>query len=82
LVAKLGRVPLGLVTDRSSGSVKKILGDDVDRIEGFIAHLLVEAAMAIAASLAGAILLFWVDWRLALATLGPLPLALALQMFM
>jgi ATP-binding cassette subfamily B protein len=82
LVTKLGRVPLGFVTDRSSGALKKILGDDVDRIEGFVADLLIEATMAIAGSLAGAILLFWVDWRLALATLGPLPLALALQMVM
>ncbi len=82
LVAKLGRVPLGFVTGQSSGAVKKILGDDVDRIEGFIAHMLVEAAMALSASIAGAILLFWVDWRLALATLGPLPLAMVLQSLM
>lgn len=38
LVQKMVRLPLGFFSRRASGELKKIMSDDVERIELFIAH--------------------------------------------
>ncbi len=82
IAEKLTRVPMGFLTQRNSGAVRKILKDDVEQIEIFIAHMLPDAAAAITAPLVAAAVLFWVDWRLGLAGLMVLPIAFVLQALM
>ncbi len=82
LAEKLSRVPLGVLTARTSGSLRKILQDDVERIEVFIAHMLPDAAAALTAPITGVAVLFWIDWRLGLAGLATLPIAFLLQALM
>ena len=66
---KLRRVPVGSITARSAESTNKILRDDVDRLELFIAHHLNDSAAALTLPVFSAIVLFYLDWRMALATL-------------
>lgn len=78
LMEKLARIPSGFFTENTQGGLKKILQDDVERIEGFLAHHIVDIAAAIALPLLTFIYLFIMDWRLALATLLPTVVSLFL----
>lgn len=82
LARKLGEVPLSFFSGHGSGSLRRTLADDVNSLEGFLAHMLPDAAAAAAAPIAAMALLFSVDWRMALAALAPLPLALLAQWWM
>lgn len=74
--AKLGRVPLGRITGRRSGELKTVLVDDIERLEVFIAHGLPDAVSAATVWLALSVWMFVIDWRLALAAVIVVPLAL------
>ncbi len=62
----LSRIPLGWFSDRNSGTVKKIVREDVASIHTIVAHLPADGASAVAMPLAGFGILFWYDWRFAL----------------
>ncbi|QHN28621.1 ATP-binding cassette domain-containing protein [Gordonia pseudamarae] len=79
LVGKLRRMPLGAVQRRPAGEVKKILGDDVEQLEEALAHGIPDAAAAVAVPLTTTILLFVVDWRLALVALAALVLVVVVS---
>jgi ATP-binding cassette subfamily B protein len=64
----LARVPLGFHVLVGSGKLRKITDENIEKIEGFIAHQLPDLAAAIAAPVLLFVLLFAVDWRFGLAT--------------
>jgi ATP-binding cassette, subfamily B, bacterial IrtA/YbtP len=70
LAEHLTRVPLGYVTRRRSGDLKKVMGDDVERLELFLAHGIPDMAAAVVTLVSGAVWMFVVDWRMALAAVG------------
>lgn len=79
LAVKLGHLPLGVVQSYRSGTLKKIMADDIERIEGFIAHHIPDFIKGISLPLVTIIYLFYVDWRLAAISFVPL-LILAIWM--
>lgn len=79
MARRLGEVPMRFFAGRGSGALRRTLNDDVDGMEGFLAHMLPDAVAAAAVPLFAAALLFVVDWRMALAALLPLPFALLAQ---
>ncbi|WP_110968666.1 ABC transporter ATP-binding protein [Pseudomonas huaxiensis] len=79
LANKLTRLPLGWIDARTASIANQVLREDIDRLEQFIAHHLNDTATALALPLASAVVLFWLDWRMALATLVTVPLAVAVQ---
>lgn len=79
---KLRRVPMGWITARSAESTNKVLRDDVDRLELFIAHHLNDSAAALTLPLISAIVLFYLDWRIALVTLATVPFAVVVQLLL
>lgn len=79
---KLPRFPMGYFTQRSSGEIKKVMTDDVERIELFVAHHIPDITSAFAFPLIMIGFLFYMDWRLALAATAPLPLAVLVQLKM
>jgi ATP-binding cassette subfamily B protein len=72
---RLAMLPLGFFEERSSGEIEKIMTEDVENIELFIAHYFPDSMAALALPLVTALVLFWVDIPLTLASLTPLPLA-------
>ncbi|MDI1435799.1 ABC transporter ATP-binding protein [Polyangium sorediatum] len=76
LAKKLGAVPLSFFSRRGAGELKKTLLDDVNQIEGFVAHYFPDAIAAFVVPLSTAIALLWVDWRMALASLVMAPIAI------
>ena len=72
LMEKMGRISSGYYTANTQGAIKKLLIEDVEQIEVFIAHSMCEVAAAIATPLFTIIVLFIVDWRLTLVSLLPI----------
>nr|WP_284701116.1 ABC transporter ATP-binding protein [Rhodoplanes tepidamans] len=77
-LAALGRTALGFLVGRHSGSLRKIVLDDIDKLEDGIAHLVPETTAAVCAPLVALASLVVLDWRLALAALLPSLAGLAL----
>ena len=79
LTRHLGRLPMGCFTGGETGKIKKILFEDVEEIEVFIAHHIPDMVAAVALPVLTLGFLFTVDWRMALVSLMPLPIAFAMQ---
>lgn len=69
---KVGKMPMGYLTNRNSGALKKILSDDVERIENFIAHQIPDFVKGVTLPLITIIYLFSQDGRLAAISFVPL----------
>jgi len=82
LARRLLRVPMGFFARQGSGVLRKTVIDDTQAMEGFLAHMLPDAAAAATVPLVALALLFVVDWRLGLASLAPLPVAVLFQVRM
>lgn len=79
MARKLARVPMSFFSRTGSGDLQKAFMNDAVALEGFIAHNLPDMIAALTVPVATTVLLFIVDWRLALASIAVLPIALALQ---
>ncbi|EOA57122.1 ATP-binding cassette, subfamily B, bacterial [Bacteroides sp. HPS0048] len=75
LAQKMVRLPLGFFSRRASGELKKIMSDDVERIELFIAHHIPDIVTALLFPLILVSYMFAVDWRLAIVVLAVLVMA-------
>ena len=75
LVQKMVRLPLGFFSRQASGELKKIMSDDVERIELFIAHHIPDIVTALLFPLILVSYMFAVDWRLAIVVLAVLAMA-------
>ncbi|MVB11805.1 putative multidrug export ATP-binding/permease protein [Caprobacter fermentans] len=73
---RLMRAPLGAVQSRSIGNIKNIIVDRVESIEPPLAHLIPELSSNVLLSLAVIAALFLMDWRMGLAALVTIPVAL------
>ncbi|MDR2672458.1 MAG: ABC transporter ATP-binding protein/permease [Coriobacteriales bacterium] len=76
----LARVPLGFHVLIGSGKLRKIMDENIEKIEGFIAHQLPDLVAALASPIVAIIMLLVIDWRFGLAALVAVILALLLQM--
>lgn len=72
----LGRLPLGYVVTTGSGAIKKIVQDDVKSLHAFVADSTPFVARAYTAPIITLVILFVVDWRMALATLATAPVGM------
>ncbi|PID92436.1 MAG: multidrug ABC transporter [Bacteroidetes bacterium] len=82
LAAKLSRMPMGYFNINTNGSIKKVLHEDVERIELFVAHHIIDLVQAVFLPLLSLVILFYFDWRLALATLIPVLLSFLIMLTM
>ena len=77
--AHLARVPLGFHVLIGSGKLRKIMDENIEKIEGFIAHQLPDVVAAFVAPVAMLVILMTVDWRFGLAALAGIVLAFGIQ---
>ncbi|MDR1066210.1 MAG: ABC transporter ATP-binding protein/permease [Clostridiales bacterium] len=59
----LARTPLGFHALTGSGKLRKIIDDNIEKVEGFIAHQLPDFTAALVAPVAMFVILFAADWR-------------------
>lgn len=79
LAETLPKLPLGFFNESASGQIKKVLLEDVEQMEIFIGHNLPEFMGSLLYLVIFSVVLFWIDWRLALASLCLLPIAFLAQ---
>lgn len=79
LMEKLARVSAGFFSGTTLGELKKIISDDVEGVELFIAHHLTDTVTALTLPIFTLIYLFAIDWRLALVTVIPIAAAVLLM---
>ncbi|AKT36730.1 ABC transporter ATP-binding protein [Chondromyces crocatus] len=75
LARKLGDVPLSFFATRTTGELKRVMMDDVNQIEAFVAHNFPDGVAAFAVPLLTAAALVSVDYRMALASIAAAPVA-------
>jgi ATP-binding cassette subfamily B protein len=78
----MGGLSMGYFTEKSSGEIKKVLSEDVEQIELFVAHHIPDMVAGVVLPFMTIAYLFIIDWRMALIALIPLPIALLLQIAM
>lgn len=79
LAAHLLNMPLGYFTHQKSGTVRKLIIDEPERLEIIIAHAIPEGISALVTWLAVSVWLFWMDWRMAVASILLTPIAFAMM---
>ncbi len=79
---KVVDMPLGFFDNNTSGRIRKIIDDNAGITHGFLAHQLPDFAATIVMPITAAVLIFVFDWRLGLACLLPIILAMSLMSFM
>jgi ATP-binding cassette subfamily B protein IrtA len=67
---RLGTVPLGYLTSRRSGAVQRVLNDDVERLESFLAHAIPDLVSAGGVLVMTTVWVLVVDWRMGLVALS------------
>jgi ABC-type multidrug transport system, ATPase and permease components len=75
----LASLSMGFHTENATGKVRKIIDENIEKIEGFIAHQLPDIVGAMAIPVAVLVILFFFDWRLGIATLVPIIILFILQ---
>lgn len=75
----LASLPMGFHTENSTGKIRKVVDENIEKIEGFIAHQLPDIVGSFATPVVVLAILFVFDWRLGLATLVPVIVMYALQ---
>ena len=76
----LARVPLGFHVIIGSGKLRKIMDENIEKIEEFIAHQLPDIVAAFVAPVVMAVILFAIDWRFGLAAMAGVIVAFVLYM--
>lgn len=72
LLKHLGKLSMGYWSKSNSGKTRKIIHEDVELLENFIAHQLPDAVNALILPIATIAYLFFEHWALALVTLIPI----------
>lgn len=75
----ISKLPMGFHTSNSTGKLRKLMDDNVEKIELFIAHQLPDAVGSLASPVVMLIVLFLFDWRMGLACLIPIVLSFVAQ---
>ena len=75
----LARVPLGFHILVGSGKLRKIMDENIEKIEGFIAHQLPDIVASLAAPVVMFAILLSIDWRFGLAAILGIVIAFVVQ---
>lgn len=79
LCGHIGEIELGFFTDNSAGKIKKVLMEDVERLESFFAHQIPDITVAIVVPIVVLIYLFTLNWLMALMLIIPIVITFLVQ---
>lgn len=82
LQGRMEKLPLGVIQEKGTGSLKRLFVDDVESLEVLLAHAVPEGLSNVMAPIVVYLALLFVDWKLALLSLASLPVGLAAMMAM
>lgn len=73
---KIENLPLGVIKDKGTGKLKKLIVDDIESLELLLAHATPEGLGNSLVPIGVFIAMFIIDWRLAIITLAVMPLGI------
>lgn len=76
----IGRISLGFYTENSIGEIKRVLMEDVERLEQFLAHQVPDIVVAVVVPLTVLIYLFRISIPMSLVMILPIVLTFVVQM--
>lgn len=76
----LAKIPLGYHLTFGSGRFRKVIDEDIEKIESFLAHSYPDIVASFTAPLVMLVVLFGFDWRFGLAALAAVIIAFVTQM--
>lgn len=79
IVEKLNQLPISFFHSKTSGELSGIMNQDVQEIEKYLAHAQPEIKISLVIPIVSLIVMFFINWKLALALLLPLPVILLWQ---
>lgn len=79
---RIAGMPLGFFDSHTSGRIRKIIDDNASITHTFLAHQMPDLAGAILVPLVAVVLVFWFDWRLGLACIVPIVIAMMTMGYM
>lgn len=78
----LSKVSLGFFNNKTSGELKAALFDDIEKLEGFIAHNLIEITQAVVIPIISMLIMFYINVFMALTMLLPVIVGVLLPTMM
>ena len=78
----LSKVSLGFFNNKTSGELKAVLFDDIEKLEGFIAHNLIEITQAVVIPIISMLIMFYINVFMALTMLLPVVVGVLLPTMM
>lgn len=78
----IGKLNMGFFTGSTTGEIKKIINEDIEKLENFIAHQIPDLAAAVVTPIVIMSYLLYLNWKLALVLFIPLVLAFLVQIKM
>jgi ATP-binding cassette subfamily B protein len=75
----IAALPLGFHTQNPTGKLRKVVDENIEKLEGFIAHQFPDLVAAFVTPVTAVVLLFFFDWRMGLCCLVPIVLIFVLQ---
>lgn len=79
-MSHLAKIPLGFHLSFGSGRLRKVIDEDIEKIETFLAHQFPDIVASFTAPVMMLFVLFAFDWRFGLAALAAVIVAIILQM--
>lgn len=76
----IARLPLGFHLNYGSGKLRKVMDENIEKIEGFIAHQLPDLVASLVAPLVMIVILLAVDWRFGLAAMLGIVIAFIVEL--
>ncbi|OWV03939.1 ABC transporter ATP-binding protein [Fibrobacter sp. UWH1] len=80
LTHKMERIPMGIMLDKASGSYKMLVIETVQKIEKPLAHMVPEMAANTFTPIVIVVILFVIDWRMALGAIATIPIGFIVTM--
>lgn len=81
-IEHISKLNMGFFTSHSTGELKKTINEDIEKLENFIAHQILDLSAAAITPLVVFSYLLYLNWKLALILLIPVLVGFALQWVM
>ena len=80
IIQHMKKLPLSFFQKRKAGDLSNIIDNDVEQIEGYLAHAQPELKVSTFLIAGIAIIMFLIDWRMAFAMILPVPISVIYQL--
>lgn len=82
IIKRMGNLNMGFFTNKTSGELKKIINEDIEKLENFLAHHIPDISSAAVAPFIMFIYLLYLNYKMALVLLIPIVVGAIVQSIM